>query len=106
MSARHTIKSKTVLMGVEILSHCYLQKCMKACLILLISGSLFAQTTLNMSQDLVAKKIASTNLTPDTPTLDARPLFEAAAAYASQNNIATLIADPGRYYFLSLHNPN
>jgi uncharacterized protein (TIGR03437 family) len=93
-------------MGVEIFSHCYLQKCMKACLILLVSGSLFAQTTLNMSQDLVTKKIASANLTPDTPTLDARPLFEAATAYASQNNIATLIADPGRYYFLSLHNPN
>jgi uncharacterized protein (TIGR03437 family) len=67
-----------------------------------------AQTpaSLNMSRDLVAKNIASSNLTPNTPTLDARPLFEAAAAYASTNNIPTLTADPGSYYFLTLHSPN
>jgi uncharacterized protein (TIGR03437 family) len=59
-----------------------------------------------MSRDLVAKNIAAVNLTPDTPSLDARPLFEAAAAYASTNQIATLTADPGRYFFLTLHSPN
>ena len=59
-----------------------------------------------MSHDLVANRIAATNLIPDTPTLDARPLFEAAAAYASANKIATLTADPGSYYFLTTHSPN
>ncbi len=59
-----------------------------------------------MSHDLVVNKIAPANLTPNTPALDARPLFEAAAAYASANKIATLIADPGSYYFLTTHNPN
>ncbi len=60
-------------------------------------------TTLNLSRDLVAKGIAPSNLTPNSPALDARPLFEAAVAYASKNGISTLTADPGSYYFLSLH---
>jgi uncharacterized protein (TIGR03437 family) len=58
---------------------------------------------LNMSHDLVTYGIASSNLAPDTPSEDARALFEAAAAYATKNNITTLTADPGSYYFLSLH---
>jgi uncharacterized protein (TIGR03437 family) len=59
---------------------------------------------LNMSRDLVAKGIASSNMAPDTPNLDARPLFEASVAYASQNHIATITADPGAYYFLTRRN--
>ena len=72
---------------------------------LLIPYTLAAQSAsvLNMSHDLVAKGIASTNLQPNSPTQDARPLFEQAVAYASANNIGTVTADPGSYYFLSLH---
>lgn len=61
---------------------------------------------LNMSRDLISKGVASANMTPDTPTLDSRPLFEAAIAYAVRNNIATVIADPGAYYFLTMRNSN
>src|SRR5215470_12877849 len=60
--------------------------------------------TLNMSRDLVAKGITSSNMVPDSPALDARPLLEAAAAYASANGFTTLTADPGAYYFLSQNN--
>ena len=47
-----------------------------------------------MSRDLVAKGIASANLIPDSPSWDARPLFEAAVTYASQNQIQTATAAP------------
>jgi len=60
-------------------------------------------TVLNMSHDLVAYGIAASNLLPDTPSQDARALFEKAVTYAVNNNIATVTADPGSYYFLSLH---
>ena len=59
---------------------------------------------LNMSHDLVAKGVAGANMTPDSPALDSRPLFEAAVAYAVKNSIPTLVADPGAYYFLTLRN--
>src|SRR5882724_3157245 len=73
--------------------------------ILVVPGLLCAQSTsvLNMSHDLVPKGIAAQNLHPDTATLDARPLVEAAVAYASRNAIATVTADSGSYYFLTLH---
>src|SRR5579863_5236107 len=73
--------------------------------VLLFPTCLLAQSTsvLNMSHDLVTKGIASSNLQPNSPTQDARPLFEQAVAYATANNIATVTADPGNYYFLSLH---
>ena len=45
-------------------------------------------------------------MTPGQATLDSRPLLEAAVAYAQKNGIANLVADPGNYYFLSLHNAN
>ena len=45
-------------------------------------------------------------MTPGQASLDARPLLEAAIAYAQTKGITNLIADPGTYYFLSLHNPN
>lgn len=74
--------------------------------LLLIPCSLFAQSgsVLNMSHDLVSKGIATTNMQPNTPALDARPLFEQAVAYAVKNGIGTLTADTGSYYFLTLHN--
>src|SRR5215831_5872480 len=73
-------------------------------LIFFIFPVLLSSQTLNMSRDLVAKGIASANMAPDSPSLDARPLFEAAVSYASQNKIQTVIADPGTYYFLTLRN--
>jgi uncharacterized protein (TIGR03437 family) len=69
----------------------------------LVPTSLFSQS-LNMSQDLVSHGIASSNMVPNTPALDSRPLFEAAVAYAVKNNIATVVANPGAYYFLTLRN--
>jgi len=73
--------------------------------LLLLPCCLIAQSggVLNMSHDLVAKGIAAANLQPNSPTLDARPLFEQAVAYAVKNAIATITADAGSYYFLSLH---
>src|SRR5580698_3024452 len=65
---------------------------------------LHGQAILNLSHDLTAKSIATSNLTPDTPGLDAGPLLAQAVAYAQKNGIATLIADRGNYYFLSLAN--
>ena len=61
--------------------------------------SLLAQpaSTLNLTHDLIAKGIATSNMQPDSPKLDSRPLLEAAVAYAQKNNIATLIADRGAY---------
>ena len=75
-------------------------------LFLAIAGAAFAQApaVLNLSRDLVANKIAASNMLPDSPTLDARPLFEAGVNYASRNHIPLVIADPGRYYFLSQNN--
>ncbi len=72
-------------------------------LVLVCAFGLDAQT-LNLSRDLVSTGAASANLQPNTAALDARPLFEAAIAYAGKNGITKLIADPGAYYFLSLHN--
>ena len=63
-------------------------------------------TTVNLSHDLVALGIASANMTPDQPSLDSRPLLQAAIKYAIANNVQNLIADPGAYYFLSLQNAN
>src|SRR5215831_5567950 len=69
------------------------------------SPPLSAQSTLNLTHDLAAKGIAPFNMQPDSPKLDSRPLLEAAVVYAQKNNIATLIAGRGAYYFLSLRNP-
>ncbi len=56
---------------------------------------------LNLSHDLVANGIATQNMAPNSPSLDARPLFEAGINYASKNHIPTVIADRGSYYFLT-----
>src|SRR4051812_30860363 len=74
------------------------------CLSLLFTPLLSIAQPLNMSRDLVSKGIAASNMLPDSPALDSRPLFEAAVAYAVQNGIATVTADPGAYYFVTLRN--
>src|ERR1051326_4466726 len=60
-----------------------------------------APAVLNLSHDLVTNRIAAQNMTPDSPQLDSRPLFEAGINYASRNHIPAVIADRGRYYFLT-----
>src|SRR3984957_5062057 len=64
----------------------------------------YAATTLNLSHDLVPLGIASQNLVPNTPTLDAQPLFAAAIQYAQNNGVQVVTADPGAYYFLTSQN--
>jgi hypothetical protein len=76
------------------------------CLAVFTAALASAQTTLNMSEDLLRLGIASTNMVPNQPTLDAGPLFVQAVAYAKNNGIATVIADPGAYYFLTLLESN
>jgi hypothetical protein len=63
------------------------------------------QSTLNLSHDLVRFGIAAQNLTPDDPSLDARPLFQAALHYAAQNHTSLITVDHGAYYFLTPQNP-
>lgn len=58
-------------------------------------------TTLNMSHDLIALGIASENLAPNKPSLDARPLFEAALNYVQSHPVQTLTLDKGNYYLLT-----
>jgi hypothetical protein len=65
----------------------------------------FGQTTLNLSTDLVRLGIASSNMTPNQSSLDARPLLEQGVAYANTHNYSQVIADQGSYYFLSLSTP-
>ena len=60
---------------------------------------------LNISEDLFRLGIASTNMVPNQPSLDAGPLFFQAVLYAQNHNIGVVIADPGSYYFLSLQSP-
>lgn len=70
---------------------------------LLAAGFLaVAQTKLNLSEDLVALGIASKNMVPDEPTLDAGPLLFQGVSYAQTHQIGLVIADTGAYYFQSL----
>jgi len=57
--------------------------------------------TINLSRDLVRLGIASQNLPPDSPATDARPLFQAALAYAQSHAVRLITVDHGAYYFLS-----
>lgn len=74
-------------------------------LALLLAGlpGAFGQTpaVLNLSHDLVANGIAAQDMAPNSPTLDARPLFQAGVNYASKNHIPIVTADRGSYYFLT-----
>jgi hypothetical protein len=75
-----------------------------ACLFALCPAALHA-TTLNMSEDLMRLGIASQNLIPNQPALDARPLMQAAIAYVQSNpGITLLTLDTGNYYLLSNEN--
>jgi len=60
-----------------------------------------AQPTLNLSEDLVKLGIASQNMVPNQPSVDAGPLFFQGVLYAQNKKIGRVIADPGAYYFLS-----
>ena len=62
------------------------------------------QSTLNLSRDLVSLGIASQNLIPDDPNLDARPLFEAALQYVGEHYTTIITLDHGAYYFLTSQN--
>jgi hypothetical protein len=75
---------------------------------LIATAQVFAQTpaTLNLSHDLVSNGIAKSNMTPDSPTLDSRQLFEAGVNYANSHHIPTVTVDRGRYYFLTQDNAN
>lgn len=63
-----------------------------------------AGSTLNLSHDLVSLGIASQNLVPGDPTLDARPLFQAALQYVAAHPTALITLDHGAYYFLTSQN--
>jgi hypothetical protein len=60
-----------------------------------------ARLTINLSRDLVRLGIASRNLPADDPSLDARPLFEAAVRYVRSHAVGRLTVDRGTYYFLT-----
>jgi hypothetical protein len=38
---------------------------------------------------------------PDSPSTDARPLFQAALAYAQSHSVRLITVDRGAYYFLT-----
>jgi hypothetical protein len=78
---------------------------MRSILLFLFAAAASQAQTLNLSHDLISKGIASSNMTPNQPALDSRPLLEAAITWSQKNQITTLVADPGSYYVLSLHNP-
>lgn len=63
-----------------------------------------AQTSINLSHDLVPLGIAAQNMVPNTPTLDSQPLFTAAIQYAQANGVHLVTADSGAYYFLTSQN--
>ncbi|MGH9823573.1 MAG: hypothetical protein ACREDR_10015, partial [Blastocatellia bacterium] len=67
-------------------------------------GSALQSPTINLSHDLVPLGIASQNLAPNQPTLDARPLFQAAIQYIQSNPVEVLTLDKGAYYFLTPQN--
>lgn len=69
-------------------------------LLIVLQGRVTAQT-INMSHDLVSLGIASQNMAPNSPSQDARPLFQAAANYAQGHAVQILTADTGAYYLLS-----
>jgi len=58
-------------------------------------------SSINLSRDLVSLGIAGQNLSPNDPSLDARPLFEAALKYVRAHRVRTVTVDRGAYYFLT-----
>lgn len=74
-------------------------------LLFALGGAAFAQTTLNVSEDLVRLGVASANIVPNQPGQDAGPPLFRAVLYAKNNRFSRVIADPGAYYFLSQQYP-
>jgi hypothetical protein len=72
-------------------------------LLVSLSAALAQPPVLNVSHDLTTLGIATQNMSPDTPDLDSRPLFESALQYAQTHSIPRVTADPGAYYFLTGH---
>jgi hypothetical protein len=60
-----------------------------------------ASDVINLSHDLVPLGIAASNLSPDSPSTDARPLFQAALQYAASHPIRRITVERGAYYFLT-----
>jgi len=60
-----------------------------------------AQTTINLSHDLVQLGIANQRMVPNMSALDSQPLFVAALQYVQSNPVQLVTADPGAYYFLA-----
>jgi hypothetical protein len=60
-----------------------------------------SDSKINLSHDLVRLGIASKELTPNNPTLDARPLFQAALEFVAQHHTRLLTVDHGAYFFLT-----
>ena len=61
----------------------------RALFVFLMTQPAAAQTTtLNLSQDLVALGIASTNMLPNQPALDAGPLLNKGVGYAMAHQIS------------------
>src|SRR5579883_739164 len=82
--------------------YCYVLMRTLGGLFLLYSTALFGQPgSINVSHDLTTLKIAAQNMAPDTPSLDSRPLLEAAVTYAQAHSIPTITSDAGAYYFLT-----
>jgi hypothetical protein len=79
-------------------------------LIVICSFASFAAETqtrsINLSHDLVRLGIAPQNLPPNSPSVDARPLFQAALQYAGSHAIQLVTLDHGAYYFLTAQDTN
>ena len=79
-------------------------------LIVICSFASFAAETqtrsINLSHDLVRLGIAPQNLPPNSPSVDARPLFQAALQYAGSHGIQLVTLDRGAYYFLTAQDAN
>jgi hypothetical protein len=61
-------------------------------LLLTFAAIVAAQSSLNLSRDLTTLKIASQNMTPNTPTLDSQLLLTAAIAYAQSKSFRSTTA--------------
>ncbi|HWB82952.1 MAG TPA: BACON domain-containing carbohydrate-binding protein [Bryobacteraceae bacterium] len=73
---------------------------------LVLGSTLSMAQVLNMSHDLQILGIADQNLAPNNPSLDARPLFQAALQYVQNHPVQTLTLDPGSYYLLTPQQSN
>jgi hypothetical protein len=74
---------------------------MLVCVLCTLPAVARAQSTINLSHDLVTLGIAAQNLVPNQPSLDARPLIRAALDYAQAQHVSRITVDKGNYYVLS-----